>query len=71
MNPKIARVILIVVAVAAVAALATLDDWPTSDASAAPPRAEAQATSDQQSLPDFKPTEQLPADSAVAFPTDI
>jgi hypothetical protein len=25
----------------------------------------------EESLPDFKPTERLPADSAVAFPTDI
>jgi hypothetical protein len=25
----------------------------------------------EEPLPDFKPTERLPADSAVAFPTDI
>ena len=69
MKPKIARAVLIAAAMAAVAALAALDDRPTSDA--APQQVEAQGSSGEQALPDFKPSEQLPADSAVAFPTDI
>ncbi len=71
MTPKIARAVLIVAAVGAVAALAVFEGWPTADADAAPQQAEAQDTTAEQELPDFKPTEQLPADSAVAFPTDI
>jgi len=31
----------------------------------------ATAPSSEEPLPDFQPTERLPADSAVAFPTDI
>ena len=39
----------------------------------APPQetAEVPASATQEPLPDFQPTERLPADSAVAFPTDI
>ena len=33
--------------------------------------AEAPPSATQEPLPDFQPTERLPADSAVAFPTDI
>ena len=29
------------------------------------------ASTTEESLPEFQPTERLPADSAVAFPTDI
>jgi len=56
--------------VVAVAALTT--GWLTADA-AAPPQetAERQESTTEESLPDFQPTERLPADSAVAFPTDI
>jgi hypothetical protein len=32
---------------------------------------ESPPPSGEQSLPDFQPSERLPADSAVAFPTDI
>ncbi|MCP4897172.1 MAG: hypothetical protein GY906_09390 [bacterium] len=36
------------------------------------PAAETQATEDRDTpLKDFQPTEKLPSDSAVAFPTDI
>jgi hypothetical protein len=51
-------------------ALAT--GWLTADAG--PPQqqsAEAPASATKEPLPDFQPTEELPADSAVAFPTDI
>ena len=71
MKLKIARAILIVAVVAAVAAVVLFEGWPTADADATPQQAEAQDTTAEQALPDFKPTEQLPADSAVAFPTDI
>ena len=32
---------------------------------------QVQGTAEQPDLPDFEPSEKLPADSAVAFPTDI
>ena len=41
-------------------------------ASGATNRTAAVAVSgEEEPLPDFQPTERLPADSAVAFPTDI
>jgi hypothetical protein len=43
-----------------------------SPQSTAPAEATPQASESTQSpLPDFQPSEQLPAGSAVAFPTDI
>ena len=50
--------------------------WLTADAGA-PPQETAEApesttgSTTEEPLPDFQPTERLPADSAVAFPTDI
>ena len=45
---------------------------PTPDAGAAAQEtAEAQQSTTEEPLPDFQPSERLPADSAVAFPTDI
>ena len=46
--------------------------WLTADAGAPPQEtAEAPESTTEKPLPDFQPTERLPADSAVAFPTDI
>jgi hypothetical protein len=46
--------------------------WLTADAGAPPQEtAEAPEVATEEPLPDFQPTERLPADSAVAFPTDI
>jgi hypothetical protein len=46
--------------------------WLTADAGAPPQEtAEAPESTTEEPLPDFQPTERLPADSAVAFPTDI
>jgi len=46
--------------------------WLTADAGAPPQEtAEAPEATTEEPLPDFQPTERLPADSAVAFPTDI
>jgi len=46
--------------------------WLTADAGAPPQEtAEAPKATTEEPLPDFQPTERLPADSAVAFPTDI
>ena len=45
-----------------------------AEAPASPPAATDASPSAQTEvtpLPDFKPTEELPADAAVAFPTDI
>jgi len=44
----------------------------TADTGAPPQEtAEGPAPATQEPLPEFQPTERLPADSAVAFPTDI
>jgi hypothetical protein len=52
------------------AALAT--GWLTVVAGASPQEtAEAPEPTSEEPLPDFQPSERLPADSAVAFPTDI
>jgi len=46
--------------------------WLTADAGAPlQETAEAPESTAEEPLPDFQPTERLPADSAVAFPTDI
>ncbi|MBD3850058.1 MAG: hypothetical protein IFK93_02100 [Acidobacteria bacterium] len=46
--------------------------WPTADAGSPPQEtAEGPEATTEEPLPDFQPTERLPADSAVAFPTDI
>ena len=52
-----------------VVALAT--GWLTADAGPPQQSAESPQSSSQDPLPEFQPTERLPADSAVAFPTDI
>jgi hypothetical protein len=44
----------------------------TAEPGAPPQQAtEAPPASTEEPLPEFQPTERLPADSAVAFPTDI
>jgi hypothetical protein len=46
--------------------------WLTADAGAPPQEtAEGPEATTEEPLADFQPTERLPADSAVAFPTDI
>ena len=50
-----------------IAAATAPDPKPTARPEAASPAAE----SGQAPLPDFQPSEELPAGSAVAFPTDI
>jgi len=55
--------------VVVVAALTT--GWLTADAAPPQETAERQESTTKEPLPDFQPTERLPADSAVAFPTDI
>ena len=48
------------------------DGGPTPEAGAAAQEsAEARPSTSEEPLPDFQPSERLPADSAVAFPTDI
>jgi hypothetical protein len=45
---------------------------PTPEAGASPQEAaETQQSTSEEPLPDFQPSERLPADAAVAFPTDI
>jgi hypothetical protein len=68
----ITRVLLAAIlgALLSVAAFAT--GWMASGTDA--PAQEVTGTSEattEEPLPDFQPTERLPADSAVAFPTDI
>ncbi len=46
--------------------------WITADAGAPPQETtEPPESASEEPLPDFQPSERLPADSAVAFPTDI
>lgn len=67
----ITRYLIAVLAVLALAAALT-GGWLTADAGAPPQEtAEAPETATEEPLPDFQPSERLPADSAVAFPTDI
>ena len=68
----IKRNLLVAVLVTLVLAAALTAGWLTADAGA-PPQASAGApeSTTEEPLPDFQPTERLPADSAAAFPTDI
>ena len=78
MKPIHRFLFMLLLAVCAVAALLA-SGGPASDAGASTQEAEEapQSTSEEsrptteEPLPDFQPTERLPADSAVAFPTDI
>ena len=64
------RLITVVGGVLLAAAFAT--GWMTGGAGAsAQENTGAAEAKTEEPLPDFKPTERLPADSAVAFPTDI
>jgi hypothetical protein len=46
--------------------------WLMADVGAPPQEtAEPPESTSEEPLPDFQPSERLPADSAVAFPTDI
>jgi hypothetical protein len=45
--------------------------WLAADAGPQEEPPEATASTAEEPLPEFQPTERLPADSAVAFPTDI
>ena len=63
---------LIAVLAALILAAAMTAGWLTADAGAPPQEtAEAPETTTEEPLADFQPSERLPADSAVAFPTDI
>ncbi len=64
---------LLVTAVALFVVAATLTaGWLTAGPGASlQETAETPETTKEEPLPDFQPTERLPADSAVAFPTDI
>ena len=64
---------LLVTAVALLVTGATLTaDWLTAGSSPPPQESgETPETTNEEPLPEFQPTERLPADSAVAFPTDI
>jgi len=71
MNPIKRPLIAIVVAVLVFTAALTAG-WLTADAGPPPQEsAEVPGSTTEEPLPDFQPSERLPADSAVAFPTDI
>ncbi len=69
---QIKRAVLVTTIAFVVVVAALTAGWLTAD-SAAPLQesAEEQESANEEPLPDFQPTERLPADSAVAFPTDI
>jgi hypothetical protein len=67
----IRRVILTTATVFVIAAV-LVAGWLTAQPAKPPQGTPATATEgSDEPLPDFQPTERLPADSAVAFPTDI
>ena len=68
----IRRVVLATAGAVFVIAAVLAAGWLTAQP-AAPPQESAGAPSSvgEEPLPDFQPTERLPADSAVAFPSDI
>lgn len=51
--------------------IALTSGWLTANAGAPPQETTESEETKEEPLPDFQPTERLPADSAVAFPTDI
>jgi hypothetical protein len=71
MKPIHRPIIVSILAVLVFAAALTAG-WLTAGAPAPPQEtSEAPASTSEEPLPDFQPSERLPADSAVAFPTDI
>ena len=66
----ITRTILPGIIAVGVFVVALTTGWLTADAGL-PQQQPAEAAAPEEPLPDFQPTERLPADSAVAFPTDI
>jgi hypothetical protein len=62
---------LIAVLVILVFAAALAAGWMSAHASAPTQEAAEAPETTEEPLPDFQPSERLPADSAVAFPTDI
>ena len=68
----IKRPIIVVMLAILVFAAALTSDWLTAAAEAPPQETVgAPKSTSEEPLPDFQPSERLPADSAVAFPTDI
>jgi len=68
----IKRTVLVAILAILVFAAALTAGWLTADAGAPPQETAGTPESrTEEPLPDFQPTERLPADSAVAFPTDI
>jgi hypothetical protein len=64
------RTIMIGILAIGLSVVALTTGWLAADAGS-PQRQSAEAPATEELLPDFQPTERLPADSAVAFPTDI
>ena len=54
-----------------VLATALAVSWMAADAGAPEQETRVPSEAIDEPLPDFQPSERLPADSAVAFPTDI
>lgn len=67
----ITRTILTGILAVLVFVVALTTGWLTADAGPPQQSGEAPSSSSEEPLPEFQPTERLPADSAVAFPTDI
>jgi hypothetical protein len=62
---------LLAVLAALVFAAALTAGWLTADAGGPQETAAPPESTTEEPLADFQPSERLPADSAVAFPTDI
>ena len=67
----ITRTILVGTLAVLVFVVALTVGWVTADAGPPQRPTESPGSTPEEPLPEFQPTERLPADSAVAFPTDI
>ena len=67
----IPRTMLVGILAVLVFVVALTAGWLTADAGPPQQPSESSASTSEEELPEFQPTERLPADSAVAFPTDI
>ena len=67
----IKRPIILIILAFLVFGAALTAGWLTADAATPQETAKRPESTSEEPLPDFQPSERLPADSAVAFPTDI
>ena len=70
-RPRVAAVVLALAVIVVASWLVAGPGEPSSPSATVQETGQLQSESEPTPLPDFQPTEKLPAGSAVAFPTDI